>query len=201
MSEQKVRMLNGYRVIYYPEHPRAMSSDNWRGFVYEHIAVAEKYLGRAIRNNEVVHHLDQDRANNRHENLLVIERTQHRKLHVWLEAGAPGAKASGVNGVNSGNANAVEQLYCKVCEAVLQDKQKECCSDSCAKFIRRKVERPSAEQLAEDIRTLSWLAIGRKYGVSDNAARKWARKYGLLSPTLSQAACTQAEGAETSGEV
>jgi hypothetical protein len=41
----------------------------------------------------------------------------------------------------------------------------------------RKVERPSREQLEEDVRTMSMLAVGRKYGVSDNAVRKWIRWY------------------------
>jgi len=27
---------------------------------------------------------------------------------------------------------------------------------------------------------MSWVAIASKYGVSDNAVRKWARSYGLL---------------------
>jgi hypothetical protein len=42
---------------------------------------------------------------------------------------------------------------------------------------RRKVERPSYEQLMADVRTMSMLAVGRKYGVSDNAVRKWIRWY------------------------
>ena len=29
----------------------------------------------------------------------------------------------------------------------------------------------------EDVRTMSMLAVGRKYGVSDNAVRKWIRWY------------------------
>ncbi len=41
----------------------------------------------------------------------------------------------------------------------------------------RKVERPSKEELSEEIKTLSYCAIGRKYGVSDNAVRKWAKSY------------------------
>jgi transposase-like protein len=28
-----------------------------------------------------------------------------------------------------------------------------------------------------DVRTMSFLAVGRKYGVSDNAVRKWIRWY------------------------
>ena len=42
---------------------------------------------------------------------------------------------------------------------------------------RRKVERPSYEQLMADVASMSFVAIGRKYGVSDNAIRKWIRWY------------------------
>jgi hypothetical protein len=42
---------------------------------------------------------------------------------------------------------------------------------------RRKVERPSYERLMTDVQTMSLLAVGRKYGVSDNAVRKWIRWY------------------------
>ncbi len=42
---------------------------------------------------------------------------------------------------------------------------------------RRKVPRPSHDQLLEDLRSMSFVAVGRKYGVSDNAIRKWIRWY------------------------
>jgi hypothetical protein len=41
----------------------------------------------------------------------------------------------------------------------------------------RKVPRPTYEQLKEDLAHMSWLAVGRKYGVSDNAVRKWMGWY------------------------
>jgi transposase-like protein len=41
----------------------------------------------------------------------------------------------------------------------------------------RKVERPSFEQLMADLESMSYCAVGRKYGVSDNAVRKWLRWY------------------------
>jgi hypothetical protein len=41
----------------------------------------------------------------------------------------------------------------------------------------RKVERPPYEQLREDVAAMSMVAVGRKYGVSDNAIRKWLRWY------------------------
>jgi hypothetical protein len=42
---------------------------------------------------------------------------------------------------------------------------------------RRKVERPPYEQLTREVDEMGYLAVGRKYGVSDNAVRKWVRFY------------------------
>ncbi len=41
----------------------------------------------------------------------------------------------------------------------------------------RKAQRPPYEQLVHEIDESSYLAVGRKYGVSDNAIRKWVRQY------------------------
>jgi transposase-like protein len=41
----------------------------------------------------------------------------------------------------------------------------------------RKVKRPTYEQLIEETTELGFSAVGRKYGVSDNAVRKWIRWY------------------------
>src|SRR5205807_10527855 len=60
----------------------------------------------------------------------------------------------------------------------------ECWGKSAAELYRgrsvpetRKVDRPSYEQLIEAVATMSFVAVGRKYGVSDNAVRKWIRWY------------------------
>jgi hypothetical protein len=42
---------------------------------------------------------------------------------------------------------------------------------------RRKVERPPYEQLVRELAETNFSAVGRKYGVSDNAVRKWLRWY------------------------
>ncbi len=46
-----------------------------------------------------------------------------------------------------------------------------------AKPALRRVARPPREQLLAEIEATSYLAVGRKYGVSDNAVRKWVRFY------------------------
>jgi hypothetical protein len=53
------------------------------------------------------------------------------------------------------------------------------CSSECASKSRRLVERPSKEQLQKDIQSLNFLTLSKKYGVSDNAVRKWAQSYNL----------------------
>ncbi len=68
----RVRILNGYRVVYMPEHPRAMTSRNWAGFVYEHIVVAEEMRGPLC--GMIVHHRDEDWSNNAPGNLKVTTR-------------------------------------------------------------------------------------------------------------------------------
>ena len=85
---KSVRELNGYRLVYEPNHPKAMKSKNWLGYVYEHIIIAEEGLNRSISKTEIVHHLNGDRSDNYPDNLIVIEESQHRKIHAWIERGA-----------------------------------------------------------------------------------------------------------------
>jgi hypothetical protein len=78
---------------------------------------------------------------------------------------------------------------CAECATSFQPKygQQRFCSISCAKRNHgreyrphpeiRRVERPPHEQLMREIAETNYSAVGRKYGVSDNAIRKWVRAY------------------------
>ena len=46
-----------------------------------HILLMEELLGRPLEENEVVHHINGDKTDNRPENLQVIDRAEHTKLH------------------------------------------------------------------------------------------------------------------------
>ena len=48
---------------------------------FEHRLKMEKYLGRKLLNSEDVHHIDGDKLNNRIDNLLVISKSDHARLH------------------------------------------------------------------------------------------------------------------------
>ncbi len=50
---------------------------------------------------------------------------------------------------------------------------------TCANIQKRQVNRPDRETLKSDIRTNSFIALGQKYGVSDNGIRKWCKYYNL----------------------
>jgi hypothetical protein len=68
---------SGYVEIYMPEHPTA----NQRGYVKEHRIVLENKLGRALAHNEVPHHINHIRNDNRPENLMALTISSHVSLH------------------------------------------------------------------------------------------------------------------------
>lgn len=52
-----------------------------KGVVDEHRYIMQKHLGRRLSFNEVVHHKDGNKRNNSIENLELISRSEHAKLH------------------------------------------------------------------------------------------------------------------------
>lgn len=48
----------------------------------EHRMIIENYLGRKLNCNEVVHHINGDKSDNRIENLKVMSLSEHTKLHM-----------------------------------------------------------------------------------------------------------------------
>lgn len=68
---------DGYVFVHAPGHPRARSN----GYVREHILVMEKKLGRLLEPDEIVHHINGDKQNNRRRNLWLCTQATHRLAH------------------------------------------------------------------------------------------------------------------------
>lgn len=66
-------------MILCPEHPRASQ----KGYVPEHILVAEALLGRPLLPTEIVHHDNEYPDDNRPKNLIVMTAPEHTRLHNW----------------------------------------------------------------------------------------------------------------------
>ena len=86
------------------------------------------------------------------------------------------------------NGHLLRERECARCGAAFRPKsgRQRYCSRACgtrhdrrraAYPERRKVDRPPYPQLLREVRALGYLGIGRRYGVSDNAIRKWLRAY------------------------
>jgi hypothetical protein len=67
----------GYITRHVPDHPYA----NYKGDVYEHRLVMERVLGRYLVPGEEVHHWNEVKSDNHPENLVVLSKADHRRLH------------------------------------------------------------------------------------------------------------------------
>lgn len=69
---------DGYVSIYFPDHPMATND----GYIMEHDLVMSCVLGRHLKENEVVHHKNHIRDDNRVCNLQVMTQEEHAALHM-----------------------------------------------------------------------------------------------------------------------
>lgn len=99
-----------------------------------------------------------------------------------------------INGIHDDNRIENLRMLCPNCNAalpthcgrnskrnrkikILKTKEEKKLNKKIQSLNTRIVERPSIEQLKMDINLLGYLSTGKKYGVSDNAIRKWIKFY------------------------
>lgn len=69
--------VKGYIRVYSPTHLYSI-----KNYVLEHRLIAEQFLGRFLTKEEVIHHLDENKKNNKPENLLYFKTNgEHLSFH------------------------------------------------------------------------------------------------------------------------
>lgn len=199
--------------------------------VLVHRTIIENAIGRELTKDEIVHHIDGNKLNNELNNLVVLSRSDHVKLHSNINAklikeeniyfgkviidenyinydnittifkkyyikienedGTFGIKKkekkhkkyvykkkTSIDEVSKTRKLFTKIAYCKICGKIFKanpSSKNIYCSQKCSHEDQKKTNWPSTEQLIEDIKNLPIIKIGKKYGVSDNAIRKWCK--------------------------
>lgn len=153
--EKKIKLsdINGYQRFYDKNHPLSYKD----GLVYYHRHVASLKIGRWLKTNEEVHHIDGNRSNNDPENLEILVKSEHAKRH--------------------GNK---KKIKCRLCNKDIEVSKSKLgktkyCSKQCFNKHKRKFE-ITKQELLKLVKSKPFTAIGRMFKVSDNAIRKRCRK-------------------------
>lgn len=95
----EITKTNGYIMVYAPDHPRR----DRRNYVLQHIIVAEKVLGRYLKDPECIHHVDEDPGHNKNGNFVICE---DKAYHMLIHRRKRAFEACG-------HANWIKCKYCK----------------------------------------------------------------------------------------
>lgn len=76
-------------------------------------------------------------------------------------------------GKNTKREKVIKKIFLCKCGNTKTKESKNC--EECYHKKRRRVERPPLDELIKEVEEFGYCATGRKYGVSDNAIRKWMK--------------------------
>ena len=111
-----------------------------------------------------LHHINGNHYDNRLENLQILCPNCHSQTDNW------------------GSKHEKTKNYCRDCGIEINVRSTYCRKCAPKHYAQDRIKnKPSKEELEKLILTTSFIKIGQKYGVSDNAVRKWCMRYGLPS--------------------
>ncbi|MGE5438001.1 MAG: hypothetical protein ACM3O3_12325 [Syntrophothermus sp.] len=163
---------NGYNVVKVNNHKKSWEN----GFVYEHIIVAEKILNRYLYDNEIVHHIDENKLNNNKNNIIVFtNKKEHTRFHklklnihnlILLK-----------NGSYKVDDKYIIDNKCIDCESTISKNAIRCLK--CSHEKQRKSIRPSSEELYELLLKNNFSKVGRMFNVTYTSIKKWCKQYNI----------------------
>jgi len=118
---QKLVSKGDYLYAVVPDHPNR--TDN--NYVLHHRVVMENYLNRLLAANEVVHHINENKKDNRIANLALLSKAEHTRQHSatgksYVEICCPECKivfSKPKNKTCYGKYNGLLTFCCKSCSA------------------------------------------------------------------------------------
>lgn len=60
------------------------TTDDGRKQIKLHRYLMEKHIGRKLNSEEIIHHINEDKLDNRIENLQIVTRSEHNRIHKFL---------------------------------------------------------------------------------------------------------------------
>lgn len=84
----------GYILEWNPNHPNQQ-----KGYVPQHRCVMERKLGRILEKNEIIHHVNHCKHDNRIENLQIVSSKEHMQSHHGQSCFMNGKKVNSINDI------------------------------------------------------------------------------------------------------
>lgn len=130
-----------------------------------HVLVASHFLGNDDPEKIEVHHKDHDKKNCHVSNLEWVTKSHNQKESARFY----------------GRLVTKECLDCGKTYESIRSNISKYCSTKCRNNALITSCKPSKEELLKLVTSQTMISVGKKYGVSDNAVRKWCIEYGLPS--------------------
>lgn len=127
--------------------------------------VAESFLNFRTGTGKEVHHIDYDKSNNSVDNLMVVSRS-YNMIDAFKHYGGKTGREYGIKN---------EKKYCVICSRELS---RGTLGDYCIKHREHEKVKlhPDIDVIVKKlVEGESFSSLGRYYGVSDNAIRKWLK--------------------------
>jgi hypothetical protein len=126
-------------------------------------------------------HIDGNNKNNKLTNLRILCPNCHSQTDTYASKGLKRSKEYHKLRLEA----LAKEKICVICNSKFKTrlKNQKHCSKKCAQIAARRTERPTKEILEQEINQYSWVDLGKKYGVTDNAVKKWAQSMEIELPT------------------